>query len=146
MYCHNPVFAQKPPLVTKNIFILRSTKDYAAALETARQATARLHTRLDMEGYRPNSQSGLTISKVACVENGFKYPAYVARGRKTEDTNFISIEYSNGYEGFTKGHYLVVAAIGKPGSAVVNKATSAARQWYPDAYAKRTRVWVGCML
>ena len=132
-------------MVTKDILILRSTKVYAAALETARQAAARLHTRLDLEGYRPNPQSGLSLSKVACAENGFGYPAYVARGRENEATNFVSIEYSNGYDGFTKGYYLVVAAIGQPGSAVVLQATSAARQWYSDAYVQRTRVWVGCV-
>ena len=145
IYCSNTVFAQETPMVMKDILILRSTKDYAAALETARQAAARLHIRLDLGGYRPSIQSGLTLSKVDCAKNGLEYPAYIARGREYKSSNFVSIEYSNGYPGFTKGYYLVVAAIGQPGSAVVRQATLAARECYSDAFAKRTRVWVGCI-
>lgn len=140
-----PVAAQDEPLITKEVLVLQSTKDYKTALATARQAAARLHTTLDLEGYYPHAQSGLTMSKADCADNGFDYPAYVARGRQDENHAFVSIEYSTGYDKFTKGYYLVVAAVGEPGSALVRKTSATARQWYADAYAKRTQVWVGCI-
>ncbi|GAB3584153.1 hypothetical protein GCM10027345_30770 [Hymenobacter daeguensis] len=136
---------QQEPWVTKDVVILQSTKDYQTALTTARQAASRLHIPLNLEGYRPNAHSGLTMSKATCADNGFEYPAYVARGREIEDSAYVSIEYSTGYNGFAKGYYLVVAAVGGSGSAVVRTAGTAARHWYADAYVKRTQVWVGCI-
>jgi chloramphenicol 3-O-phosphotransferase len=137
--------AQDVPLITKEVLVLQSTRDYKTALATARQAAARLHTTLDLEGYQPNPQSGLTMSKADCADNGFGYPTYVARGRQVEKQSYVSIEYSNGYNGFAHGYYLVVAAVGETGSAVVRDTSAAARRWYPDAYAKQTQVWVGCI-
>lgn len=136
---------QEVPWVTKDVLILQSTKDYQAALTSARLAAARLRIPLNLEGYRPNAHSGLTMSKKDCADNGFEYPAYVARGREEEDAAYVSIEYSTGYNGFAKGYYLVVAAVGESGSTVVQNTSTAAHHWYNDAYAKRTQVWVGCI-
>ncbi len=144
-FCAPSAEAQETPEITKQVLILRSTKSYQQASTTARQAAARLHAKLDLGGYRPNAQSGLTMSKAECEDNGFEYPAYVPRGREAENSRIISIEYSDGYAGFAKGYYLVVAAVGQPGSALVRQTSVAARQWYPDAYTKQTRIWVGCM-
>ncbi|MGY3087237.1 hypothetical protein ACVWYF_000263 [Hymenobacter sp. UYAg731] len=137
--------AQEEPWVIKDVLILQSTKDYKAALISARQAAARLHILLDLKGYRPNAQSGLTMSKTVCADNGFEYPTYLARGREMEDAAYVSIEYSTGYNGFAKGFYLVVAAVGESGSPVVRNTSTAAHRWYNDAYAKRTQVWLGCI-
>jgi hypothetical protein len=141
---HQPA-AQDDAWVTKDILILQSTRDYKTALATARQAAARLRMPLNLEGYQPHAQSGLTMSKADCADNGFDYPAYVARGRNAEEGAFVSVEYSSGYNHFADGYYLVVAAVGAPGSATVRNVSTSARQWYADAYAKRTKVWVGCM-
>ncbi|MGI4872494.1 MAG: hypothetical protein ACRYFX_15110 [Janthinobacterium lividum] len=132
--------------VPADIVILRSTKSYPAALQTARQAAAKLHLKLDLGGNQPNAQSGLTLSKADCASDGYDYPSYLARGNGLiDDAPLVSVEYSTAYEGFAKGYYIVVAAVGAPGSAAVQRTKTAAQAYYPDAYAKRTRVWRGCM-
>lgn len=133
-------------LVPKEIVILRSTKSYDAALKSAQDASVRLRKKLYLQGYRPNKQNGLSLSKSDCEGDGFDYPCYVARGDGAADSsNYISIEYSNAYEGFAKGFYMVVAAIGDVRSPIVNNALISARKIYADAYSKKTRVWFGCM-
>ena len=137
--------AQSNAWVARDVLILQSTKGYKSAVATARQAATRLHAPLQLAGNLPNSQTGLSLSRKDCATNGFEYPAYVARGRGNDRNTYISVEYSAGYKGFAPGYYLVVAAVAQPGAALVQKAFVAARQWYPDAYAKRTQVWVGCI-
>ena len=133
-------------LVKKDVVILQSAKSYQVALQTARQAASRLHIPLDLEGYRPHTSEGLTMSKADCASNGFEYPTYVPRGYGlVADSAFVSIEYSNGYDGFAKGYYLVVAAVGQPGSAAVRQTSAASQRWYADAYTKRTTVYISCM-
>jgi hypothetical protein len=132
--------------IPKDIVILQSTKNYTAALTTAREAAARLGKKLEMEDNHPNKVLGLSMSREDCTGNGYDFPCYTARGDgNTEDSDFISVEYSNAYEGFAKGYYIVVAGIGDPGAASVKQTLANARKWYKDAYAKRTKVWHGCM-
>ena len=146
--CAQQVWAQDETdkLVRKDIVILQSTKSYQVALQTARQAASQLHIPLDLEGYRPHPSEGLTLSKAACADNGFEYPAYIPRGYGlVPDSAFVSIEYSSGYDQFAKGYYLVVAAVGRPGSRAVHHANTTSKRWYADAYTKRTTVYIGCM-
>ena len=132
--------------IPKEIVILQSTKDYNAALKTAKQAALRLGKKLDVEYNHPNKTIGLSKSKEDCASNGYDYPCYTARGNgNTANSDFISIEYSNAYESFAKGYYIVMAGIGDPGAASVKRTLGNARKWYKDAYAKRTRVWFGCL-
>ena len=137
--------AQTNAWVSRDVLILQSTKDYKLALATARQAAARLHAPLRLAGNLPNLQTGLSLSRQDCAANGFEYPAYVARGHGNERDVYVSVEYSAGYKGFAPGYYLVVAAVAQPGAALVQQACATARQWYPDAYAERAQVWVGCI-
>ncbi len=132
--------------VPKEIVILRSTKNYSAALETAKTAARTLKKPLQLQGYRPNPESGLSLPRKDCEADGYDYPCYMARGNgAAENSDYISIEYSDAYEGFTPGYYIVVAGIGAPGSTAVAAITAQAKRSYPDAYRKRTRVWFGCM-
>lgn len=132
--------------VPKEIVILRSTKDYTTALKTAREAAAKLGRKLDLKSNHPNKKLGLSMTKADCEGSAYEYPCYTARGDGgAENSDYISIEYSDAYEGFAKGYYIVVAAIGNPGSAQVKSTTAMAKKWYKDAYAKRTSVWHGCM-
>jgi hypothetical protein len=130
--------------VPKDIIILRSTKDYKTALTTAKQAASVLHKKLDLRSLKPNNQLGLTMSKTDCEEYG--YPCYLARGDGNAfNDSYISIEYSNAYKGFAKGYYIVVAAITNVKSASMKAQLLAINKVYPDAYAKRTYIWFGCM-
>ncbi len=132
--------------VPKEIVILHSSKDYKAVLKTAREAAKRLGRKLDLGANNSNAKLGLSMSKSDCAGNGYDYPCYTARGDGNADnSDYISIEFSNAYEGFRPGYYIVVAAIGEPGSAAVRNTLAASQKIYPDAYAKQTRVWFGCM-
>lgn len=148
LFLTKPVAAQDYNIdVPKEIVILQSTKSYPAALKTAREAAAKLHLKLDLAGNQPNAKTGLSLSKTDCNgDGGPGYPCYYARGDgNAENSHFISIEYSTAYQGFAKGYYIVVAAIGAPGSPLVRTTRAAAQRLYPDAYAKPTSVWRGCM-
>ena len=136
--------------VPKDIIILRSTKDYNKALATAKQAATRLHRKLDLRGLTPNKQIGLTMSKADCIGSGggddLSYPCYQARGDGSAfNDNYVSIEYSDAYKGFAKGYYVVVAAITDVKSSDMKAQLAQINKLYPDAYAKRTYIWFGCM-
>ncbi len=132
--------------VPKDIVILQSTRDYAAALAGAKQAAARLHRPLQLAGNRPNKALGLSASQAACDGDGYGYPCYTPRGTgDAQDSDYISVEFSNGYQGFAKGYYIVVAALVPPRPAALRQTMARIRRAYPAAYAKRTAVWFGCM-
>ena len=72
---------------------------------------------------------------------------YAARRYNTEsgmDSGFLSIERSDAYPGFAPGYYIVVAGIHddpKEGQAAVARF----KRFAPTAYAKRTKIYMGCM-
>ncbi|RZK98177.1 MAG: hypothetical protein EOO62_26885 [Hymenobacter sp.] len=132
--------------VPKDIVILQSTRDYAAALAGARQAAAKLARPLKLAGYQPNKELGLSASKAECTGGGYEFPCYVPRGQGgAEDSDYLSIEFSDGYTGFAKGYYIVVAALAPPNSEALRQTLARVQRAYPTAYAKRTSVWFGCM-
>lgn len=136
--------------VPKDIIILNSTKSYKQALKVATQAASHLHKKLDLRGLGPNVKIGLSMSKSDCNGSGggddIGYPCYQARGDGlAANDDYISIEYSNAYKGFAKGFYIVVAAITDVKSAEMKKKLVQISKIYPDAYAKRTYIWRGCM-
>ena len=136
--------------VPKDIIILNSTKDYKSALTVAKQAATRLKKKLDLRGLAPNAQLGLSMSKADCAGTGggddLGYPCYQARGDGNAfNDDYISIEYSNAYKGFAKGFYVVVAAITDVKSSDMKAKLTQISKFYPDAYAKRTYIWRGCM-
>ncbi len=136
--------------VPKDIIILQSTTLYDSALATAKTAAHSLHKTLDLRGLKPIAKTGLTASETECHGSGggddFGYPCYLARGDgNAANDNYISIEYSDAYKGFAKGYYIVVAAITDVKSNGMKQKLAAVQQQYPDAYAKRTYIWFGCM-
>lgn len=132
--------------VPKNILILKSTRKYADALATAKQAAVRMGTKLDLRENHPNSEIGLSLSPNDAKESGYEFPAYQARGDgAAANDNYISVEYSSAYKGFAKGYYIVVAAVSDIGSDATAERLKKIKKFYPDAYTKRTFVWFGCM-
>ncbi|RYY25026.1 MAG: hypothetical protein EOP41_05460 [Sphingobacteriaceae bacterium] len=136
--------------VPKDIIILRSTKNYQTALSVAKQAASKLHQKLDLRGLTANTKTGLTMSKADCLGSGgsddFGYPCYIARGEGNAFNDaYISVEFADAYKGFAKGYYVVVAAITDVKSAAMKNKLAAIKKTYPDAYAKRTYIWLGCM-
>ncbi len=150
--CCPPAFAQAGynTSVLKDIIIIKSTKVSDSALSAAKTAAGTLKSKLDLRGLKPIAKTGLTASKQECHSGGgsdnFGYPCYWARGDgDTVNDDYISIEYSNAYKGFAKGYYIVVAAITDVKSQSMQQKLAFIQQQYPDAYAKRTFVWFGCM-
>lgn len=127
--------------------ILISTKSYQAAVERAEEASQKLGYPLNLRGLHENQEIGLSFSKEVCEEEicggGLDYPIYIPRS-DWGDSKYISIEYSNNFEGFAKGYYIVVAASGEKGNPVIEEVLKDARVHYEDAYAKTCGVWMGC--
>jgi hypothetical protein len=130
--------------IEKEFVIILSSTDYKAALRTAKDAATRLQYKLDLRELQMNKESGLTFDKNICEGDGEEYPCYLARGRY-DDGSYVSIEYSDAYNSFTKGYYIVIIAGGEKGSSEVRSALAKAKSVYKNAYAKTTKVYMGCM-
>ncbi len=133
---------EEQPFEKKIMTIILSTKKYSEALKIAKEAAAKLHSKLVLNGLTPNEQEGLTMSKNECESNGWDYPCYVARGR-WDDGEYISIEYSNAINGFAKGYYVVITATGE--KSITGAALLKAKKFYKTAYNKQAKVYMGCM-
>lgn len=127
--------------------ILISTKDYDSALERAKEASEKLGYPIDLRDLHENDEIGLSLPRKVCEEDicggGLDYPIYIPRSDWGE-SKYVSIEYSDGFEGFTTGYYIVVVASGKKGDPIIQEALEEAREFYDDAYAKTCGVWMGC--
>lgn len=143
-----PALAQETelpePYVNKRIVILQSTRNYDEALRTARRLAQRSQQPLKLRELRPHPKTGLSAPKEECENNGFGYPCYVARGH-SDDGTYLSIEHSSAYEGFRPGYYIVVGASYPSDNAAFKKALAAYRKYAADAYAKQSRIYVGCL-
>jgi hypothetical protein len=133
------------PWISMNVLILKSTKKYPEAKATAEKAAKDLGLKLDLEDYEYNAESGLSMTPEGCKESAFDFPCYVARGRELEKTPYISVEYSSAYPTFGEGLYIVVASVAKPKDKGAEKLLEKVRKSVPDAYLKRTKVYLGCM-
>jgi hypothetical protein len=136
--------ANLEPYVDKEFVILKSTPSFNEATRSAAKAAAELGVGLNLRGLSPNLRTGLTLSKEECARSEFRYPCYVPRGRG-DDGTYVSVEWSSEYELFAKGLYVVMITSSVPGSSETRHMLEAARRVYPDAYAKRAKVYVGCM-
>lgn len=127
--------------------IVLSTKSYESALRRAKDASKKLGYPLDLRDLHPNPETGLALPKEVCegICGGgvVDYPCYLPRN-DWGSTKYVSIEYSDGYEGFTKGYYIVLIASGERGDPEVKAAVNEARKYYKDAYAKTCGVYMGC--
>jgi hypothetical protein len=127
--------------------ILISTKDYQAALKRAKDASEKLGYPLNLRELHENKETGLSLPRKVCEEDicggGLNYPIYMPRN-DWGDSKYVSVEYSNGFKGFTKGYYIVVVASGEKGDPIIQEALTESRKFYTDSYAKSCGVWMGC--
>jgi hypothetical protein len=93
---------QERPYIKKSFSIILSTKSYAEAKKPAVEAAKKLNIKLDLRGLKPNKVSGLTADPKICEEENWSYPYYTSRGRY-DNGEFVTIDYSNAFEGFAKG-------------------------------------------
>ncbi|WP_344930326.1 hypothetical protein [Aquimarina addita] len=123
-----------------DFLIIHSGKEYDTALRLAKEASRQLDMKLELRGMYESPTEGLTTDELCgCGENH----GYIPRGR-FDSGEYISIEYSDYYEGFTKGLYMVIVSTG--GYIDEQKELlSSARKFYKDAYIKTSSVYLGCM-
>ena len=134
--------AEPRPYINKHFCIILSTKSYTEANKIAIQASKLFKIKLDYRDLLPNKKIGLTLSKTDCEAQSWEFPAYYSRGRD-DDGEYISIEYSNAFSGYTKGYYIVVVASGN--KMETNKTLIKVKKKYKTAYVKQSEVYVGCM-
>ncbi len=136
-------FAQEESQFVKMSFvIIQSTKKYSEAKATALKAAKTLKLKLNLRNLKPHKTAGLTDAKKACEDNGWDYPCYVSRGRY-DNGEYVSIEWSNAFENFTKGYYIVIVYGGNKKEA--NVALKKVKKVFTDAYTKEDEVYIGCM-
>ncbi len=133
--------AAPDPMVDKAFLLVAASKDWDTARSTASQAAQALALEIKVE-VEPHPTEGLSFDAKTCEESGFEHPCYVARGRY-DDGQYVSVEWSTAYEGFTPGLYIVVVASGSKDE--VKAQLEAAREVYGDAYIKTAKVYMGCM-
>lgn len=133
------------PYIRKGFAIIKSTKDYSEALRFAQRSSSLLNLKLNLRGLKPHKKTGLTFNRKICNdEGGSEYPCYISRGRY-DNGKYISIEYSDAYQGFRKGYYIVIIASYQAGSKLLEESLNHARKHYRDAYIKISKVYVGCI-
>ena len=127
-------------VLTKSFLIAKSTKSYEEAKTFAMNLSAKSGIKIDFRGLLSDSTFGLSEAKEVCEEQGFTFPCYIARGRY-DDGIYISIEYSNAYEGFSEGYYIVVVASGEIEKRLIKQI----KAYVPGAYVKKSSVYMGCI-
>lgn len=147
LLCTLVSFAQDNPpkdYIPKDFLILYSGKDYAKALQVAKQASAKLSLKLDLRGLKPHRQTGLSDTKASCEGDFGFYPCYLTRGYYP-DGAYLSIEHSDAFPEFRKGFYIVVAAAFDKGNSELKSLLQKARIHFRDAYLKSSQVYTGCI-
>ncbi len=125
--------------VSKSFLIIKSTKNYSSALNKAQLACNKLGTTLNLRNLSEDKEEGLSTSETCgCGTNH----GYLPRGRY-DDGQYISIEYSSAFEGFTPDYYMVVVASGE--RATLKKYLPEVQKHYKLAYIKDTDVYMGCL-
>src|SRR5690606_12597384 len=121
------------------VVILSAYPGFAEAQADAEKIAKAGKIPFSMEGRILDKKRGLIYP------DNFDYPtfagAYVARRYHTtylldKETEYLSIERSDGYEGFRKGYYIVVAGI-YTSQADANKQVARFKKWAPTAYTKK---------
>jgi len=137
-----PFMLQAQPddhFVSKGFLIILTTKDYDGALKRAEEASQKLNLDLELRGLYPDEEMGLdTDEQCGCGE----WHGYIARGRY-DDGQYVSIEYTNFYNSFAEGYYIVI--IGSGDRKELKPLLKKAKVHYKDAYIKNSDVYIGCM-
>ena len=147
----SPVALAKEPDFMENryVVILSVYKDFAEARADAEKVAKASRVPFSMDGRVYDRKRGL-IYPDDSDDEVFRGQYVARRSDKTvlkgsdEQRRYLSVERSDGYDGFKKGFYIVVAGIHEdsPSAQADVKRFSA---WVPTAYAKKTRIYMGCM-
>jgi hypothetical protein len=130
--------------VSKSYLILASTKNINEAFTIAKTSAKKTGFIFQDNKLKTDKTIGATFPKDTCDAFAFEYPCYVARGRY-DDGSYISVEYSDAYEGFTKGYFIVIASSYFKENTQIKLDQKKVKPFYPQAYIKSTKVYIGCM-
>ncbi len=136
-------------LENRYVVILTVCKTFAEARADAEKIAKASQFPFSMEGRVFDKKRGLIypdnfddeIFRGQYVSR--RYHTTVLKG-SDEPREYLSVERSDGYGGFKKGFYIVVAGIHED-SASAQANTKRFTAWAPTAYAKKTRIYMGCM-
>lgn len=129
------------------VTILTAQKSFAEAKKDAEKIAKESGLPFSMEGRVYDKKAGLIYPRN--YEDEVFAGQYVARrynetSIKNKDTAYLSIERSDGYDGFTPGYYIVVAGVYESAKDAQAQAKRFS-PWAPTAYAKKTKIYMGCM-
>ncbi len=128
----------------KGFLIVAAGTNYEAMKTLAVKASENLNYKLDYRGLIKDETLGLSINEEECEQHGFEFPSYIARGR-SDDGNYVSVEYTNAYEGFTPGYYILVVSSYAKGSNELAESLKFVKTHYKTAYVKYADIYVGCI-
>ena len=124
--------------------ILFSSRDYQAARKFAEEIARKVELPLDLQGVKYHKRLGLTYGNEECHAAGYQPPCYYARTHEArQERAYVSLEYSSSYD-FKKGYYIVLAAVGLPKSPFMQETLQRVKKHVPDAYIKRSKIYLGC--
>ena len=138
------ILHSQEPYIDMGFVIILSTKDYSSALKVAKEASSKLDWKLNLRNYYEDKVNGGLKTDIKCGCGIEHSVSYITRGRD-ETGNYVSIEFSNAFEEFTKGYYIVVVSSGYKEDKFLSESLNMAKEFYPDAYRKISNVYLGCM-
>ena len=141
-------FAQEADFMENRwVVILSAQESFSDAKAAAEKLAAKTKVPFSMEGRVFDKRAGLIYPKN--LDDEVLAGQYVARRYNEAEIRgksvpYLSVERSDGYEGFKPGYYIVVAGVhesAKEAEAQVKRFSSLA----PTGYAKKTKIYMGCM-
>jgi hypothetical protein len=131
------------------VVVLSVYKTFEAAKEDAVKIAKASGVPFSMEGRVYEKKRGL-IYPDSFEDEAFR-GGYLARSYDTTvlpgseaETQYLSVERSDGYDGFKPGFYMVVAGI-QAISEDAGKQADRFRAWAPTTYVKKTKIYMGCL-
>ena len=121
------------------VLLLKTTKDYREAANFSKNACKALTRPFDNQDIKYTQEKGVYFSET--INDEMYAGGYAPRRYSGED---ISIENSDAYNGFAPGYLIVVGGIYND-AVSAKKALLTVREFYPDAYIKKTVMWMGCI-
>lgn len=134
-------------LENRQVIILASSKSYQDVLAKAKDLSLKTGMVFSTREMIYDDKRGLILPDNH--EDESYAGSYYLRRYNNDCGNSLSeclsIEKSDAYEGFTPGLYILVAGIHEEGSAELSAKLAQLKKTVPDAYAKKTKIFMGCM-
>jgi len=141
-------FAKEPDFMENRwVVILSVYKSFAEARGDAEKIAKQSKLPFSMQGRVFDKKRGLIYPDNfddEAFRGGYVARRYHQTQIKEQDTDYLSVERSDGYDGFKPGYYMVVAGV-HDSAASAEKQAKKFTAWAPTAYAKKTKIYMGCL-